>query len=134
MADIIIRGFLDKIHYLQNQGGIMYVSEFKKGYKKSSGEYIEDRYISWRVLFKQGQSSYLNKHFGTGMLIKVKGEVLPFAIKQQNIVEGYTITMDSCVIDSYPRYNAKQEIKMIKESQLNSDEQPDLDSYNQPDF
>jgi hypothetical protein len=35
---------------------------------------------------------------------------------------------------SYPTTTIKQEKRMIRESQKASDEQPDLESYNQPDF
>jgi hypothetical protein len=68
------------------------------------------------------------------MLVEVKGEVLPYAIEHGQTVEGVSVIGQTCNMYSYPRYNAKQETKMIKESQLASGEQPDLDSYNQPDF
>lgn len=135
MADIIIRGFIDKIHFLRNQnGGIMQVSEFKKGFKKNGGEIVPDRYISWNVIFRHGQSSYLNTHFNTGMLVKVKGEVLPYAMKQHQFVDGYTVLMDSCAVDSYPRSSAKAEVRMMKESQMNNEDSPDLEAFERPDF
>jgi hypothetical protein len=68
------------------------------------------------------------------MLIEVKGEVLPYAIEHGQAVEGVSVIGQTCNLYSYPRYNAKQEVKMIKESQLASNEKPDLESYNQPDF
>lgn len=135
MADIIIRGFLDKIHFLPNQsGGILQVSEFRKGYRKGNGVIVDDKYITWKVLFKHGQASFVNKYFNTGMLVKVKGEVLPYAIEHDNILEGYTVLMDSCSVDSYPRSGVKRELSMIKDSQLHGNGTPDLDSYNEPDF
>lgn len=135
MADVIVRGFLENIHYLPSTaGGFMQVSEFKKGYKKQNGEYVDDKYVTWKVLFKQGQRAFLNKFFNKGMLVKIKGEIFPFAVEHEKMVDGYTIFMDSCAVDSYPRYNAKQEIKMIKESELHSDEKPNIEEFNQPDF
>lgn len=134
MADIIIRGFLEKIHHLGDQGGILQVSEFKKGFKKANGEIVDDKYITWRVLFKKGQGAYLDKHFNTGMLVKIKGEVYPYSIVQGKLVDGTTVLMDSCVMDSYPRSYAKKEMMMIKDSRENGDGVPDLEDYNSPDF
>jgi len=135
MADITIRGIIDNIHILPNgNGGILQVSEFRRGFRKSNGEVIEDRYISWKVIFKKGQASYLNKHFNVGMLVKVKGDVLPYAVERNEVVDGYTVLMDSCTMDSYPRSNLRMEVKMMKDSQSNSYAIPDIDEYNKKDF
>jgi hypothetical protein len=68
------------------------------------------------------------------MLVEVKGEVLPYAIERGEMVAGVSVIGQTCNIYSYPRYGLKQEQKMIKESQAVSNELPDLESFNQPDF
>lgn len=135
MADIVIRGFLDKMHFLPNQtGGIIQVSEFRKGFTKNDGTYVDDKYITWKILFKNGQATFINKHFNTGMLVKVKGEVLPYAVEHNVTIDGYTVFMDSISVDSFPRNAARQEFKTQKESQMHSDESPDLEEYEKPYF
>lgn len=133
MASFETTAFISQIKYLPNSV-IVYLDEFHKGYKNSDGTIVDDRYVQFKTVWKPYFRKYINDHFSQGMLVQVKGEVLPYAVENQNIVAGYSILGHYISIASYPRYNAKQEIKMIKESQLNSDEQPDLDSYNQPDF
>ena len=133
MASFETTAFISQIKYLPNSV-IVYLDEFHKGYKNSDGTIVDDRYVQFKTVWKPYFRKYINDHFSQGMLVQVKGEVLPYAVENQNIVAGYSILGQVMNVASYPRYNAKQEIKMIKESQLNSDEQPDLDSYNQPDF
>ena len=36
--------------------------------------------------------------------------------------------------DYFPRYNVKQEQRMIKDSQMHASETPDLEGFNAPDF
>lgn len=133
MASFETTAFISQIKYLPNSV-IVYLDEFHKGYKNSDGTIVDDRYVQFKTVWKPYFRKYINDHFSQGMLVQVKGEVLPYAVENQNIVAGYSILGQVMNVASYPRYNAKQEIKMIKESQLNSDEQPDLESYNKPDF
>ena len=113
---------------------ILFLSEYKKGYKKSDGTIVEDKYHSWKVIFNGYFIKYLTTHFGKGMLVEVKGDIVPYAIEHGQITEGYSIIGQTCNMYSYPRYAVKQENKMIKESMDNTYEQPDLESFNQPDF
>ena len=126
-------GFVDAIKVLPDSC-ILFLSEYKKGYKKSDGTTIEDKYHSWKVIFKGYFIKYLTMHFGKGMLVEVKGDIVPYAVEHGEITEGYSIMGQTCNMYSYPRYSVKQENKMIKESMDGTYEQPDLESFNQPDF
>ena len=135
MANITIIGFIDNVKYLPNQGGcFVFVSEFKKGYKKANGDIVDDKYLSWKIIFKQGLVTYINNHFGNGMLVEIKGEVLPYAIDKETIVQGYSVIGQTMNLFSFPRSSVRMEAKMVKDSQMHGSAKPDLDAYNQPDF
>ena len=68
------------------------------------------------------------------MLVQVKGEIVPYAVEHGELVEGYSVFIQTINRASYPTTLIKQEKRMIAESQMNSSEQPDLESYNKPDF
>lgn len=133
MANWQCVGFVDAVKILPD-ACILFLSEYKKGYKRSDGTVVEDKYHSWKVIFKGYFIKYLTTHFGKGMLVEVKGDIAPYAIEHGQITEGYSIIGQTCNMYSYPRYAVKQENKMIKESMDNTYEQPDLESFNQPDF
>lgn len=135
MASINIIGFIDNIKYLPNNGGcFVFVSEFKKGFRKANGDIVDDKYLSWKVIFKQGLVKYINNHFSNGMLVEIKGDVLPYAIEKDTIVQGYSVIGQTMNLFSFPRSSVKQEQRMIKESQLHASEIPNLEAHNLPDF
>lgn len=135
MANITIIGFVDNIKYLPNQGGcFVFVSEFKKGYKKSNGDVVDDKYLSWKIIFKQGLVKYINNHFNNGMLVEIKGEVFPYAIDKETIVQGYSVIGQCINLASYPRSTVKMEQNLVKESLLHGSEIPNIDEYKKPDF
>ena len=134
MASFEAIGFIDNIKYLNQGGCFVFLSEFKKGYRKANGEIVADKYMSWKCIFKAGLVNYINNHFSNGMLVQVKGEIFPYAMENGNFVDGYSVIGQTINIYSYPRNGMKAEQKMMKESQMNSDGVPDIDSYNQPDF
>ena len=135
MAAFSVIGFIDNIKHLPNKGGcLVYISEYKKGYRKTNGEIVEDKYFSWKCIYKQGLVKYISEHFNKGMLVEIKGEVLPYAIEHNNIIDGYSVIGQTVNMYSFPRLYAKTEMKMIKESQANTNETPNLDGYNKPDF
>ena len=68
------------------------------------------------------------------MLVEIDAEMYPYAIQNGKLIEGYSCLGKSIDISSYPRASAKQEIKMIKESQENDDARPNIDAYQSPDF
>lgn len=135
MASFQLIGFIDSIKYLPNQGGcFVFVSEFKKGYKKSNGEFVDDRYMSWKVIFKQGLTNYINNHFSNGMLVEIKGDVLPYAIEREELIQGYSVIGQTINLFSFPRSCVRQEQRIINESQMHTHEMPDLEEYKKPDF
>ena len=133
MASFQCIGFIDAVKILPDSC-ILFISEYKKGYKTRAGEIVDDKYVSWRVIFKEYFIKYITSHFGKGMLVEVKGEVLPYAIEHGEVVDGVSVIGQTCNLYSYPRYEAKIEQKMIRDSQLASDEHPDIESYSKPDF
>ena len=133
MNRFIIQGFLNTIKYLPD-ACIVYVDDFKKGFKKPNGEIVDDKYFSWKIIFKGYFKKYINEHFSNGMLVEIDAEMFPYAIQNGKLVDGYSCLGKSIDISSYPRSGAKQEMKMIKESQENSTDIPNLQEFTAPDF
>lgn len=135
MANFTLIGLIDGMKFLPSGGGCMlFLSEFKKGYKRSDGVLVDDKYLSWRCLFKQGMCDYISKHFSRGMLVEVKGEVYPYAVSHGEFVDGYSVLGQTLNVYSYPRRLLRTEQKMMKESQRGISDLPDLDGFNAPDF
>ena len=133
MNRFIVQGFINTIKYLPD-ACVVYIDDFKKGYKKPNGEIVDDKYFSWKVIFKGYFKKYINEHFSNGMLVEIDAEMYPYAIQNGKLIEGYSCLGKSIDISSYPRASVKQEQRMIKESMENSDAVPNLDSFRQPDF
>lgn len=133
MASFQVTGFINTIKYLPDSL-LVYVDEYKRGYKKQDGTIVDDKYLSWKCIFKQGFAKYISKHFGDGMLVEVKGEIMPYAIEKEKLIDGYSVIAQTINVASYPKSATKREIKMIKDSQSNMGEKPDLDSFITPDF
>lgn len=135
MASFLVVGYIENIKYLPNGGGcLVFVTEFKKGYRKSDGSSVPDRFLSWKCIFKQGLVKYVNEHFNRGMLVEVKGEVVPYAVVKGVAVDGYSVIGQTLNLFSYPRFAEKVEAKMVKESMASMDETPDVDEFFKPDF
>lgn len=133
MAAFSVIGFVDGIKPIKG-ACLLYLSEFKKGYRKADGERVEDRYNSWKIIFKEYFQKYLLDHFGKGMLVEVKGEIFPYAVEHNKAVEGVSILGQTCNLFSYPRSDVKQELKMMRESQDAFDEKPNLEEFMKSDF
>ena len=135
MASIIVIGIIESIKYLPNNGGcLVFVSEYKKGYRKATGEVVDDKYLSWKCIFKQGLVNYINGHFNNGMVVEVKGDALPYAIEKGEVVDGYSVIGQTMNLFGLPRTMLRQEQRMIKDSLEHGSGVPDLDEYNRPDF
>lgn len=135
MASFSVIGIIESIKYLPDNGGcLVFLSEYKRGYKKADGEIVDDKFMSWKCIFKKGLVKYINGHFNNGMVVEVKGEVLPYAISHGTVVDGYSVMGQTMNLFSIPRTHLRQEQRMIKESMNASSELPDIDKYNQPDF
>ena len=133
MASFEVIGLVNTIKYMADHC-LVFIDEFKKGYKKQDGTRVEDRYISWKCIFKPYFKKYINEHFSNGMLVQVKGEVMPYAIDHDRLVDGYSVIGQTINMASYPKSMLKQERRMIKESLENSNEKPNLQDHLTPDF
>ena len=133
MADFTVIGYINNIKYLQDSC-LVFLDEFRKGFRKKDGTIVDDKYLSWKCIFKPYFKKYINEQFNQGMLVQVKGEIMPYAIEKEHLVEGYSVIGQTINIASYPRASVKQEAKMIKDSQMHASETPDLDGFNAPDF
>ena len=133
MASFECVGFINNIKYLQDSV-LVFIDEYHKGYKKSDGSIVDDKYLSFKTIWKSYFKRYINEHFGNGMLVQVKGEMLPYAIEKDVIVEGYTIIGQCINLASYPRSTVKMEQNLVKESLLHGSEIPNIDEYKKPDF
>lgn len=133
MNRFILQGFINTIKYLPD-ACLVFVDDFEQGYSKPNGDVVDDKYMSWKVIFPNGMKSFINKYFGNGMLVDVVAKMTPFKIEKDKIVDGYSCLGLSIQKASYPRSSVKQEQKMMKDSQLHTIGTPDLDNYNEPDF
>ena len=133
MADFTVIGYINNIKYLQDSC-LVFLDEFRKGFRKKDGTIVDDKYLSWKCIFKPYFKKYINEQFNQGMLVQVKGEIMPYAIEKEHLIDGYSVIGQTINLASYPRASVKQEAKMIKDSQMNASDMPDLDGFNAPDF
>lgn len=133
MNRFILQGYINTIKYLPD-ACLLYIDDFEGGYKRPNGEIVEDKYMSWKVIFPNGMKAFISKYFGNGMLVDIVAKMRPFEIEKEKIIEGYSCLGLSIQRASYPKSTVKREIKMIKDSQSSADEIPDLESYIEPDF
>lgn len=132
--DILFTGHIEGIKYAENSV-IVTASEIRKGYKKKDGTVVDDEILSYRFIFKPYFKNYVASHFSKGMYVKIKGIMMPYA-KTHNgeIIDGYSIIGQTIDVAAYPSKYIKNEKRIIKDSILKSDESPNLDAYNAPDF
>lgn len=133
MASFQAIGFISSIKY-QQDFCLVFVDEFKKGFRRKDGTIVADKYMQWKCIFKKGLVKYINDHFSNGMLVEVKGEVFPYAVEHDTTVDGYSVIAQTINMASFPRASARQEAAMIKDSQLHVNDVPDMEEYNKPDF
>ena len=133
MADFTVIGYINNIKYLQDSC-LVFLDEFRKGFRKKDGTIVDDKYLSWKCIFKPYFKKYINEQFNKGMLVQVKGEIMPYAIEKEHLVDGYSVIGQTINVASYPRASVKQEAKMIKDSQMHARETPDLEGFNAPYF
>lgn len=133
MNRFIVQGFINTIKYLPD-ACVVHIDDFKKGYKKQNGEIVDDKYFSWKIIFKGYFKKYISEHFSNGMLVEIDAEMYPYAIQNGKIIDGYSCLGKSIDISSYPRASVKKEAKMIKDSQMHASGTPDLEGFNAPDF
>lgn len=130
MADITIYGHILGIRYTESNV-IVSVSEFQKGYRKKNGELVNDSVYTYVVGFPTYFKTYIADHFGKGMLVKIKGVMLPFGKEGS---EGYTINGQTINLGSYPSNSSIKENKLLKESQSHAVGTPNLSEFEKEDF
>ena len=134
MASVILNGHIQGIKYTETSV-IVIVSEIRNGYTDANGRKKDNEVLMWKVLYPKGMMSYIAKFFAKGMLVDIYGFAKPYAIDHDgNIIDGYSIIGQTIDLAPYPSNNIRIEKKRIKESQSASNETPDLDAFNQPDF
>lgn len=134
MASFQVTGIITNISYKEGFC-IVFVSEYKRGYKQKNGVVVEDKHLLWSCLYKQGLVKYINDHFGKGMVVEVKGEIMPYAIEHGNIVDGYSVIGQTLNMASFPSQHKRDEVKMQKDSRAGmSDATPDVEGYMESDF
>lgn len=130
MADITIYGHILGIRYTEHNV-IVSVGEFQKGYRKKNGELVNDSVYTYVVGFANFFRAYIADHFDKGMLVKIKGVMLPFGKEGS---EGYTINGQTINLASYPSNSSIKEHKLLKESQSHAVGTPNLSEFEKEDF
>lgn len=132
--DINFLGHIEGIRYTDN-AVIVTASEKRQGYKKKDGTVVDDDLLTFSFIFKPYFKKYIAEHFGTNMLVKIKGFMLPYSKDHQgNIIEGFTIFGQTIDRAAYQTTKIRAEKRMIKESMDSSMEKPNLDEFIKPDF
>lgn len=133
MNRFILTGEIRTIKYLPDSI-VLYIDDMERGYKRTDGVIVDDIFFSWKVVFSNNYKNFIVKFFNEGMLVDIDAKMRPFAVERGESVQGYSCLGLSIQRSSYIKRYVKQEIKMVKDSQLASTETPDLESYNSPDF
>lgn len=134
MADFTLYGFIEGIRYSEQSAAVT-VSERKMGYRKKDGTYVDEDIVTFRVIFKEYFKKYLSTNFSEGMLVKVKGTLLPYVKDRDgNTNEGFTLLGQTIDREAYPKSTTRLEHRMIKESALHGEGTPDVEGFRQDDF
>lgn len=127
-------GHIEGVRYTETSVVIV-ACERRKGYKKKDGTIVDDELLTFRFLFNNNYRKYISEHFSRGMLVKIKGFMLPYAKDHEgHIIDGFTCIGQCIEIASYPSNNVRIEKRMVKESQKTSTETPRLEEFESPDF
>ena len=136
MADIQILGFIRQVKYLPD-GCMVFIDEYKSGYKRSDGTVVDEKFLSWRCIFATYFKKFISQHFGNGMLVQVKGEVLPYAKEHDKLVDGYSVMGQTINRASYPKSGARAEMRAVKDGaewMSEHGDAPDVAGFNESDF
>lgn len=135
MADFHVIGHISNIKYLPDCI-LVYIDENKSGYRKSNGDIVDDRVLSWKCIFSGNDSkrSYIDRFFNRGMLVQVKGELIPYSVENGKMCDGYSVFIQTINRFAYPTTSVKREQRLVKDSRCSEGETPDIESFNSPDF
>lgn len=132
--DVNFLGNIDGVKYTDT-AVIVTASETRLGYKKKDGSVVPDELLTFRFIFKPYFRKYIAEHFGAGMLVKIKGCMLPYAKDSDGKpTEGFSLIGQTIDRASYPSNKLRMEKRMLKESYASSTEKPDLDEFEREDF
>ena len=151
MADFQVTGHISRI---RRKNGVIcvYVDEYMRGFRRSDGEIVQEKHLTWCCVFKNAFSNFLDR-IGIGSLVTIKGEILPYGRSIDEKVEGYTLFGQVINVASYPKFLRVEE-KMVRDSSKVVDVQtsdsvvsdkssdnvsrnivvPDIYGFNEPDF
>lgn len=132
--DVNFLGNIDGVKYT-NTAVIVTASETRLGYKKKDGTVVPDELLTFRFIFKPYFRKYIAEHFGAGMLVKIKGCLLPYAKDGDGkAIEGFSIIGQTIDRASYPSNKLRIEKRMLRESYANSTDSPNLEEFASEDF
>lgn len=132
--DINFLGNIDGIRYTDT-AVIVTASERRQGYRKKDGTIVDDELLTFRFLFKPYFKKYIAEHFNSGMLVKIKGYMLPYGKDHEGkVIDGFTVIGQTIDRAAYPNNRMRAEKRMLKESYQNETGSPDLNAYQEEDF
>ena len=132
--DFILYGIIEGVHHTDN-AVIVTATERVQGYKKNDGTRVNDKLLTFRVIFKTYFKKYIAEHFSANMYVRITGTMLPYALDRNgNTIEGFSLLGETINLATFQSSSVRRERRMIKESQERMEGTPDLDTYNQPDF
>lgn len=133
MASFECIGTILNIKYLP-EAVLVFLEEYKKGYRKTDGTVVPDKCVSWKVVFKPYFRKYINDHFNIRMVVKVKGDVLPYAVDHGEVIDGCSVIGETINLFALQPMGMRNERRMVKDSLSHVSGEPDPETFNQPDF
>ena len=134
MNRFILNGVIKNIKYLQD-AVVVYVDDMEKGYTTQDGKVVNDMIYTWKVIFKSNPfKGYITRHFNDGMLVDIDAKMRPYSLENGEEKDGYSCIGIAINRSCYVRQSYRVQKKLMKDSQMNSDEKPNLEEYNKPDF
>ena len=133
MADFHVIGYINAIKYLPD-GCLVFIDEIKAGFKRKDGTSVDDKILQWKCIFNAYFKKFINEHFSENMLVQIKGEITPFAVSHDEIIDGYSVLGQCINRASYPKLSTRREVKQIKDSIMHDIGTPNVDEYMRQDF
>jgi hypothetical protein len=133
MNRLVLSGVIRNIKYLQDSV-IVYVDDMERGYQRTNGTHVDNIYYTWKVVFANNFRNFITKFFNDGMNVDIDARMRPYAMSQDKMVDGYSCLGLSIQRSCHVSSTFRQEKEMIRDSRERMDEEPDLDSFTQPDF
>ena len=134
MVDVLMLGFVEGIRCNDNFV-VVKLSVRRAGFRKKDGTNVSEEILIYRVIFASYMRKYISSHFDSGVYVKIKGTMLPYAKDGKGgIVDGYTILGQTMERASFPLQSSRISRKVLKESEGHEVGEPDLDGFLSEDF